>query len=152
MHGVAGRLADVDAGQLGIDSGTRNFYILSGDTGAYIVGSANPSNGVTVTANITTAIAGSEGYSSDSGEKYMDVALPVSGDSGRYIVYIIDNKNSVQELGSNLFTIILEALAVGMVISVGLSLMLSKTLVTPIRQLTVAAGQTTTMTFTNAAR
>ena len=140
---AANSMADIIrtyAGQLGIDSGTRNFYILSGDTGAYIVGSANPSNGVTVTANITTAIAGSEGYSSDSGEKYMDVALPVSGDSGRYIVYIIDNKNSVQELGSNLFTIILEALAVGMVISVGLSLMLSKTLVTPIRQLTVAAG------------
>ena len=87
------------AGSLGIDSGTRNFYILTGDTGAYITGSSTPENGIAVTANITTAISGKEGYSSDANAPYMDVALPISGGSGSYIVYIIDNKTNVQEIG-----------------------------------------------------
>jgi len=127
------------SGPLGIDTGNRNFYILTGDTGAFITGSDTPENGIAVTPNITTAISGGEGYQSDGGADYMDVALPISGAGGSYIVYIIDNKNTAQELGSDLFGIILEALAVGLVISVGLSLLLSKTLVTPIQELTRAA-------------
>lgn len=126
-------------GQLGIDTGNRNFYILTGDTGAYITGSDTPENGIKVTPNITTAISGKDGYQSDGGADYMDVALPISGAGGSYIVYIIDNRNTAQELGSDLFRIILQALAVGLVISVGLSLLLSKTLVTPIQELTGAA-------------
>ena len=109
-------------GRLGIDSGTRNFYILTGDTGEYITGSSTPENGIAITPNITTAISGSEGYISNGNAGYMDVALPISGSSGNYIVYIIDNKTNVQELGQSLFTIILEALAVGLVLSVGLSM------------------------------
>jgi signal transduction histidine kinase len=127
------------AGSLGIDSGTRNFYILTGDTGAYITGSSTPENGIAVTANITTAISGKEGYLSDANAAYMDVALPISGDSGSYIVYIIDNKANVQELGQDLFKIIIEAMAVGLVLSVGLSMLLAKTMVTPITELTRAA-------------
>lgn len=127
------------SGQLGIDSGTRNFYILSGDTGEYITGSSKPENGVPITANITTAIAGAEGYLSDGGADYMDVALPIEGQSGSYIVYIIDNKGNVEELRGELFRIIIDAIGVGVIIAVGLSLLLSKTLVTPIQELTVAA-------------
>ena len=139
---AASRMAEIIkaySGYLGIDSGNRNFYILTGDTGAYITGSDTPTNGIAVTANITEAISGREGYESDGGADYMDVALPIHGTSGSYIVYIIDNKNTASELGSNLFNIILEALAVGLVISVGLSILLSKTLVTPIQELTKAA-------------
>lgn len=139
---AASRLAErvkAYSGQLGIDAGNRNFYILTGDTGAYISGSDTPENGVAITPNITYAISGREGYRSDVSADYMDVALPISGTGGSYIVYIIDNKNTAQELGRDLFVIILEALAVGLVISVGLSLLLSKTLVTPIQELTRAA-------------
>lgn len=127
------------SGRLGIDSGNRNFYILTGDTGAYITGSDTPENGIKITPNITAAISGKDAYQSDGGADYMDVALPISGAGGSYIVYIIDNRNTAQELGSDLFNIILKALAVGLVISVGLSLLLSKTLVTPIQELTRAA-------------
>lgn len=127
-------------GQLGINSGTRNYYILSGDTGAVITGSDPDSGGtLEITPNILTALTGTEGYASDGTANYMDVALPISGESGDYIVYIRDNKADVQDLSSELFSIIVSALVIGLVISVLLSLLLAKTLVTPIQSLTSAA-------------
>jgi len=126
-------------GQLGIDSGTRNYYILSGDTGTYLTGSSKPANGVTITANITTAISGHEGYLSDRNADYMDVALPISGNNGDYIIYIIDNKATVQELSTELFNIIIESLLIGLVISIVLCLLLAKTMVTPLQELTKAS-------------
>ncbi len=127
------------AGGLGIDSGTRNFYILSGETGEYLTGSDNPDNGVAITPNIITAIGGEEGYESDASAGYMDVALPVSGEGGSYIIYILDNKSDVDSLNEQLFRIILEALGVGLIISVLLGLLLAKTMVAPIQDLTRAA-------------
>lgn len=127
------------SGQLGIDSGTRNYYILDGGTGKYITGSNNPADGIATTANILTAMTGKEGYESDSGAEYMDVAIPLEGKDGSYIIYIIDNKATVQSLNRDLSRIILEAMAVGLGISVLMSLLLAKTLVTPIQDLTRAA-------------
>ena len=45
-------------GRLGIDTGTRNYHILSGETGAWLAGSVTPENGVAITPNIISAIAG----------------------------------------------------------------------------------------------
>jgi len=129
------------SGQLGIDVDSRNYYILSGDTGAFLEGS-NPELGakLTATPNIYTALAGSEGYASDTMADYMDVALPISGGEGEgYIVYICDNKSAVQELTGELMQIILTAMAVGLAIAVLLSLLLAKTVITPIQNLTRAA-------------
>ena len=125
-------------GLLGIDSGTRNYYILSGDTGAYLTGSA-PGSTLEMTPNIYTAISGSEGYASDAGADYMDVALPIHGTTGNYIVYIKDNKQTVQALSSEIFRIILESMVIGLVISIALSLILAKAMVTPLQSLTRAA-------------
>lgn len=128
------------SGRLGIDSGNRFYYILDGETGAYIVGS-DPEAGqnLAVTRNILTAISGKEGYASNSRDDYMDVALPISGENGDYIVYIIDNKDTVTSLNAELFDIIIEAMVIGLAISVLLSLLLAKTMVTPIQNLTKAA-------------
>ena len=135
-------------GRLGISSGTRNYYILNGESGAYLTGSdpeAGPRLGVT--RNILTAISGSEGYFSNSSDDYMDVALPVRGESGSYIIYIIDNKATVASESSELFSIILQAMVVGLGISVLLSLLLAKTMVTPIQNLTRAAEKVATGDF-----
>jgi two-component system sensor histidine kinase VicK len=126
------------SGKLGINSGTRNYYILDSDTGEYITGSGSADSIGTMTANIITAIGGSDGYSSDPGEDYMDVALPIKGEVGSYIVYIRDNKDTVQNLNDQLLSIILKALAVGLVISVLLGLFLAKTMIAPIQDLTLA--------------
>lgn len=126
-------------GRLGIDSGTRNYYILDGKTGEYLTGSNNPEGGIVNTANILTAMNGQSGYKSDAGADFMDVAIPLQGEGGSYILYIIDNKATVQSLNSDLARIILQAMVIGLLISVLMSLLLAKTLVTPLQELTHAA-------------
>ena len=139
---ASSRMADIIktySGQLGIDSSSRNYYILNGSTGAVLIGSGSDTENLAVTPNILTAISGSEGYASDMSASYMDVALPFAGKSAGYIVYIKDNKADVHSLSDALFEIILEALLVGLLISALLSLLLAKTMVTPIQSLTKAA-------------
>ncbi|MBQ9411909.1 MAG: HAMP domain-containing protein [Oscillospiraceae bacterium] len=127
-------------GLLGIDSGTRNYYVLDGGTGAVLTGSDMASGGqLPVTRNILTAMGGAEGYASNPGDSYMDVALPVEGAGGSYIIYIVDNKLTVTSLNNALFRIIAEASAIGLVIAVILGMLLAKTVVTPIEELTRAA-------------
>lgn len=126
-------------GQMGIDSRSRNVYILKGDTGSVIVGAEDAGDKLAITPNIYTAIGGAEGYQSDLSAPYMDVAIPIAGSSSNYIIYIKDNKSTVSALSSTLFSIIAEAMIIGLAISVILSLLLAKTMVTPIQSLTRAA-------------
>ena len=65
------------AGELGIDSRSRNYYILNGSTGAVLSGSGAETQ-LPATPNILTAISGDAGYLSDQNAAYMDVALPIS--------------------------------------------------------------------------
>ncbi len=66
----------------------------------------------------------------------MDVAIPIHrGDDG-YIIYILDNKTTANDLTDQMFLLIMEALVFGLVISVLLTFLLSSTMVTPIRRLT----------------
>ncbi len=132
-------------GPLGVDSRTRNYYILDGDTGACLATSDDSQAQLTVTPNLSTALLGEEGYASDPTADYMDVAIPITRGEGRYIIYILDNRQTSQRLSNQLFTLILEALVFGLAISVLLSFLLSKTMITPIERLTdgvrqVAAG------------
>lgn len=133
-------------GPLGIDSGTRNYYILDGRTGELLVDGDKLSGVVSgqkidITPNIIKALNGQEGYKGSIAGAYMDFAVPIKGGENSYIVYIKDNKSSAQELSVELFKIILEALLVGLIISVLLSFLLSKTLITPIQSLTRAAAR-----------
>jgi len=127
------------SGQLGIDSRSRNYYILNGETGSVLPGSGSNTDSLAITQNILTAIGGDAGYASNHSASYMDVALPISGKAGNYIVYIKDNKSTVSKLSSVLFGIIGRALLIGLIISVLLSLLLAKAMVTPIQNLTKAA-------------
>lgn len=127
------------AGGLGINSDTRNFYILSGETGEYLSGSDVPASGIKITPNIVKAINGEDGYDSDPTAAYMDVALPVSGEGGSFIIYVLDNKADTDSLNEQIFHIIAEAVVIGLVISVLLSLLLAKTMIAPIQDLTKAA-------------
>ena len=108
-EGAAGHMADIlraYSGQLGIDSGTRNYYILSGENGTVLEASDRSAGGVEITPNILTALAGESGYKSDSTAEYMDVALPISGEAGDYIVYIKDNKQTVQGLTGQMYRVV----------------------------------------------
>lgn len=139
---AASRIAEIvkaHLGRLGIDSGTRNYYILDGENGTVLTDSDPTADTVEMTLNIQTAMTGESGYASDASADYMDVALPVEGDAGSFIIYIRDNKATVTSLNEQLFSIILRALGVGLAISVLLSLLLAKTMIAPIQDLTHAA-------------
>ena len=136
-------------GRLGIDRGTRNYYILSGDTGDWLAGSTTPERELTVTPNIVAALTGETGDASDPNADYMDVALPIEGGSRDYIVYIIDNRETMRSLNDQLLQIIVEALAVGLVISIFLSLLLAKTMIAPIQELTHAAEKVASGDFSD---
>ena len=141
------KILEVNAGSLGIDYNTRNYYILDGISGDYLAGSADESTlPREQSANLLTArnaivqqndtLAGDD---SDITADYMDVAIPIFQDEASYIIYILDNKDTVSGLNSQLFTLIMQAMIIGLLISVLLSFLLSKTMVGPIEKLTAGA-------------
>ena len=137
-----GQMMEAYTGNLGVDGQSRNYNVLDGATGAYLRGS-NDAEGAALemTRNLTAALTGEVGDASDPAAAYMDVAIPVSRGGREYVIYIKDNKQAVQNLTSQLVTLILEALIFGIVISVLLSFLLSKTLITPIERLTEGAEE-----------
>ncbi|MCI2106858.1 MAG: cell wall metabolism sensor histidine kinase WalK [Intestinimonas sp.] len=141
------RLLASNMGALGVNGRTRNYYVLDGRTGSCLASSSNDNGSILEdTPNLLTALNDqTEGDVSDVTANYMDLALPITRGGADYIIYIYDNRQMAQELNNSLSIIILEALAFGLVISVLLSFLLSKTMITPIERLTegvqrVAAG------------
>ena len=133
-------LMELYAGTLGIDSRSRNYYILDADSGAFLTGSDETGGALLEqTANILTARNGSVGAESDIAASYMDVAVPVSGGDHHFIIYIRDDRATVSELNSELLLIILQAMLVGLLVSVLLSFLLAKTMIDPIEKLTEGA-------------
>ena len=128
-------------GPLGVDGKNRNYYVLDGTTGQILATSDDGRQTLDeVTPNLLIALNEKrEGNESDLTANYMDLALPISRGGQDYIVYILDQRSTVRELNSQLFQLIIEALAFGLVISVLLSFLLSRAMVTPIRALTRGA-------------
>ena len=132
---------------LGIDITGRNVYIL--DKNGSVLDSSNQRTTVVMTQNILSAMNGSVGQSSSVTNNYMDLAVPVESDGAQYIAYIRDNRATVDALTSELLIIILRALALGLVICVILSFLLSQILITPIRALTVGTKRVAAGDFAN---
>ena len=142
----AERMADVlDAyvGVLGVDGRNRKLYILDSD-GVCVVAPEGENQVLEYTKNLNFALnTGLEtnevGDESNLAADYMDLAVPIHrGDEG-YVIYILDNKATANSLTEKMFLLIMEALVFGLVISVLLSFLLSKTMVTPIQRLTEGA-------------
>ena len=127
-------------GKLGIDTETRNYYILD-DSGMVVYTSGVDRNSVIeITPNIVRALDGNSMYYKDARANYMDVAFPVTSDGAvSYVIYVRDNKQTVSDISREIFTLIFDAVAVGLAISVALSFILSKTLLSPIIGMTKAA-------------
>ena len=149
--GAAGIRAVLEAnvGALGVDSMDRNYFILS-STGQYLAGSA-PREELPpdATPNLLTAIAGSSGYASAVAADYMDVAVPLTRGGSSYIIYILDDRSTMQQLNSQLSTLIIEALVFGILIAVLLSFVTSKALTGPIERLTRGAERLASGDFNN---
>lgn len=139
-----GRIVQAYTSSLGIDS-HRNYYVLDNE-GEFVYGSIQI-NGTDLsrTPNLLAAMAGKVGDEHAVIESYMDVAIPIDGGDERFIVYVYDDKQEIQELSWRFFSIVMQAMLFGLVVAVLLSFLLSKTITTPIENLKeqaklVAAG------------
>ena len=142
-------IMDANAGTLGIDYNTRNYYVLDGETGAFLLGSDEAGGrDLAVTENILTACNGGIGDASSIADAYMDAAIPVSGGENTFIIYIRDTRETVSDLNEQLFRVILQALIIGLLISVILSFLLSKAMINPIEKLTEGAERVASGDFT----
>ena len=144
-----------NATSLGIDYRTRNYFVLSGSSGSFLCGSAEAAvlpreqspNLLTARNAVVAGDANTVGDDSDFTADYMDVAIPIFGGDNSYIIYILDNKDTVSGLNGQLFMVITQALIVGLLISVLLSFLLSKTMVGPIEKLTAGAERVASGNF-----
>ena len=130
------------SGELGLDGRSRTLYILDGETGAYLAGTDEAEGrGLEYNSpNLTRALVEKEeGNQANIAADYMDVALPFSRGDVQYVIYILDNKTTVNNLINQIFVLILESLVFGLFISILLSFLLSKTMVGPIEKLTAGA-------------
>lgn len=151
-------ILNANAGSLGIDYRTRNFFLLDGNGGGYLGGSAEAellpreqsANLLTARNAVLQQNQTVVGDDSDITSDYMDLAVPIFGGDNAYIIYIVDTKDTVAELNHQLFLIILQAMLIGLLISVLLSFLLSKTMVGPIEKLTAGAERVAAGEFNSA--
>ena len=131
------------AGELGVDGRNRKLYILNGN-GECLISPDGDDAPLEYTENLLFALTqGLEtrqaGDESNAALDYMDVAVPIQRGGQDYVIYILDNKTTANNLADQMIILIMEALVFGLVISILLSFLLSKTLVTPIQRLTEGA-------------
>ena len=113
------------AGSLGIDYHTRNCFVLDGASGAFLNGTADagalPREQSPNLLTARTAVVREDetvvGDESDITADFMDVAVPILGGGNAFIIYILDNKDTVADLNAQLFTLIMQALVIGLLIS-----------------------------------
>ena len=133
---------------LGIDQ-YRNYYVLDLD-GDLLAGSdvALGAN-LAVTPNLLAAISGSGENLSTGGVDYSDWAIRfTAGENGEddCIVYVKDSLEEMRQLNGVLFSIVVQAMFVGILIAVLLSFFLAKSISSPLQSLTlgtqlVASGE-----------
>ncbi len=131
---------------LGIDQ-YRNYFVLNTD-GEMLAGSDIELGAeLSVTPNILSAINNSGDNISMGGMEYADWAVRMNRDSENdCIVYIRDSLDEMRLLNQRLFTIILQAMMIGILIAVLLSFFLAKAISSPLQSLTydtqlVASGE-----------
>ena len=128
---------------LGVDNRSRKYYVLDGNDGRLLVCSDKQESSTQLdmdSSNLMQVLAGADkSDNSDPTSPYMDVAVAAQRGDSRYIIYVRDDGTNAAALNSELMTLIVEALVFGLIISVLLSFLLSKTLITPIERLTEGA-------------
>ncbi|MEG2455489.1 MAG: HAMP domain-containing protein, partial [Oscillospiraceae bacterium] len=143
------RMLSTYVGVLGVDGRSRNYYILDSN-GTFLAGSDTVGGAAAdLTPNITAALLGEYGGKSDVSAPFMDVAIPVTRGGTTYIIDIYDTRATVQKLNTEVFSLIVEALIFGLIISVLLSFLLAKTMITPIERLTAGAKRVASGDFSS---
>lgn len=123
-------------------SDNRDYYILDGKDAKIISSSAQTIGNIELTENLIAAMAGKVGNKVSLGLRYMDYAYPITnGEEVKYIIYITDNKQEVNDVLFKMFTVIAQAVLLSALIAFLLGIFLSRTITVPITHLTNKAGK-----------
>ena len=123
------------ASRLGIDD-YRNYYILDAD-GNFLDGSDTAGGeALAETPNLVAAMNGQLGDANTAGSDYADYALPLTVDDASCIIYLRDTQDELHEINWMLFSIILQALFIGLLIAILLSFFLARAISMPLSRLT----------------
>ena len=132
--------------RLGIDD-YRSYYILDGD-GNFLAGSDVQGDTLAKTPNLVAAIGGAVGDAQNQGLGYADFALPLTKGDSACIIYIRDTQEELQSVSWMLFSIILQALFIGLVIAFILSFFLARAISLPLSKLTAGVQRVAKGNFT----
>lgn len=123
------------ASRLGIDD-YRNYYILDAD-GNFLDGSDTAGGeALAETPNLVAAMNGQLGDANTAGSDYADYALPLTAGDASCIIYLRDTQDELHEINWMLFSIILQALFIGLLIAILLSFFLARAISMPLSRLT----------------
>lgn len=125
--------------RMGIDS-YRNYFIISAKD-LRVVGSSVDISDTLIenTPNLITALSGGVGKNINTQSVFMDYAVPVKSADNLYLIYVKDTKEELTKIIQQIFSIVLQALFLGILISLVLGYFLSRTITTPISNLTKKA-------------
>ena len=125
------------SGSFSFDS-YRSFYIL--DMNGTILESSADSEGIVVkTENLLSAMNRKTDENRVSGTEYFDYAKYIKSENGEGIIYIYDDLTRMKSLIWVLFSIILQALLIGLGIALFLCFFMTRAITSPIRKLTAGA-------------
>lgn len=136
---------------LGFTSSGRGYFILDGKTASVLKSSGGGTVDLLGNDNVISALSGKVGITQSVAANYFDCAVPITSYDGEqtYIIYIRDTKSGMTVLSRSLFYIIMQAVLLGIAITVLLALLLSKTMTTPIENLTYSARRVASGDFSS---
>ena len=127
-------------GKIGVNT-YRNYALLNGNDGSYLLGSSELTiNEIEISSNILTALSGNIGDGINENSKYIDYAYPLI-ENGRvlYVIYIYETKEELNGFSNSMFATIMQALLLGLLTAIILGYLLSRTITTPIKNITKRA-------------
>ncbi len=120
--------------KLGIDD-YRSFYILD-ENGAILTCNDGADTSIALTPNIISAIDGKTGDKKSQSTNFADFAIPFENGEAKCIVYIRDTQEELSEITWMLFSIIIQAIFIGLIIAFILSFFLARAISQPLSRLT----------------
>ncbi|MBR5528662.1 MAG: HAMP domain-containing protein [Clostridia bacterium] len=124
------------SGSFSFDS-YRHFYIL--DMSGKVLQSSSNSENIVKTRNLLSAMNRKSEENTAAGSDYFDYARYITNGERECIIYIHDNLTRMKSLIWVLFSIILQALFIGLAIALFLCFFLTRAITSPIQKLTAGA-------------
>ena len=123
------------SGVFGFDS-NRSFYILDMNGKVLATNSDEKDSTPQKTANLLSAMNGQTSKKQSLGADIMDYAYYLKNGKNECIIYITDNLSQMKSLTWMLFSIIIQALLIGLIIAVILSFFLAQAITSPLEKIT----------------